>query len=37
LLDKYPGAERIAKARLASLEQIPYLPQDKASALHEAA
>jgi transposase len=37
LLDKYPSADRIAQARLGSLEQIPYLPQDKASALHAAA
>ncbi len=27
LLDKYPTAERIAQAHLASLEKIPYLPQ----------
>src|SRR5205085_6508684 len=27
LLDKYPSAERIAQARLGSLEKIPYLPQ----------
>ncbi len=37
LLDKYPTAERIAQARLASLEKIPYLPQDKVQALHQAA
>src|SRR5205823_4281729 len=37
LLDKYPSAERIAQARLGSLEKIPYLPQDKAPALHQAA
>jgi transposase len=37
LLDKYPTAPRIAQARLSSLENIPYLPQDKARAIHEAA
>jgi hypothetical protein len=30
LLDRYPTAERVAHARLASLQQIPYLPADKA-------
>jgi transposase len=37
LLDKYPTAERIAQARLSSLEQIPYLPSDKAQPVHQAA
>jgi transposase len=37
LLDKYPSAQRIAQARLGSLEKVPYLPRDKASALHQAA
>jgi transposase len=37
LLDKYPTAERIASAHRASLKKIPYLPADKADALHEAA
>ena len=37
LLDKYPSADRIAQARLGSLEKIPYLPQDKAQPLHQAA
>jgi transposase len=37
LLDKYPSAERIAQAHLASLSKIPYLPQDKAQPLHQAA
>jgi transposase len=37
LLDKYPSAERIAQARLGSLEKIPYLPQDKAQPLHQVA
>lgn len=37
LLDKYPTAPRIAQARLSSLENIPYLPQDKAKAIHQAA
>lgn len=37
LLDKYPSAERIAQARLSSLQKIPYLPADTAHALHQAA
>ena len=37
LLDKYPSADRIAQAHVGSLEKIPYLPQDKASALHQVA
>lgn len=37
LLDKYPSAERIAQARLASIQKIPYLPADKAQPLHQAA
>jgi transposase len=37
LLDRYPTAERLGHARLNSLEQIPYLPQDKAEPLHQAA
>jgi transposase len=37
LLDKYPSAERIAQARLASIQKIPYLPSDKAQPLHQAA
>jgi transposase len=37
LLDKYGTAERIGQARLASLKKIPYLPSDKAQALHHAA
>src|SRR5271154_4038994 len=37
LLDKYPSVERIAQARLASLERIPYLPQDKVQPLQQAA
>jgi hypothetical protein len=37
LLDKYPTAERLAQARLGSLEKIPHLPHDKAAALHQAA
>jgi transposase len=37
LLDKYPTAARIAQARLTSLEKSPYLPQDKAQAIHQAA
>jgi transposase len=37
LLDKYPTAERIAKARFGSLTAIPYLPAAKAQSLHDAA
>ena len=37
LLDKYPTAERVAAAHLASLEKIPYLPAELAAAVHEAA
>ena len=37
LLDKYPTAERIAAAHLASLEKIPYLSGEQAEALHQAA
>jgi transposase len=37
LLGKYPTAERIATAHLASLEKIPHLDDDKARALHQAA
>jgi transposase len=37
LLDKYPTAERMAQARLSSLEKIPHLPKDKAQPLHRAA
>jgi len=37
LLDKYPTAERIAKARIGSLSAIPYLSGDKARQIHEAA
>jgi transposase len=37
LLDRYPTAERVARARLTSLQQIPYLPPDKAEPLRQAA
>jgi transposase len=37
LLEKYPTAERIAAARLGSLEKIPHLGSDKARALQQAA
>jgi transposase len=37
LLDKYPTAERIAAAHLASLEKIPHLASAQAQALHQAA
>ncbi len=36
-LEKYPSAERIARARLASLTAIPYVTQAKARELQEAA
>ena len=37
LLAKYPSAAKIAQARLASLEKIPYAPKAKAQAVHQAA
>jgi transposase len=37
LLEKYPTAERIAGAHLASLVKIPYLSADNAQAIHQAA
>ncbi len=37
LLSKYPTAERIAAARIASLEKIPHLSSEQAQALHLAA
>ena len=37
LLDKYPTAERIAQAQIASLEKIPYLSVEQAQAVHQAA
>jgi transposase len=37
LLKLYPTAPRIAQARLASLEKIPFLPKDKAQPLQQAA
>jgi transposase len=37
LLAKYPSAAKIAQARLASLEKIPYAPKAKVQALHQAA
>lgn len=37
LLKKYPTAERIAAARIASLEAIPHLDSDQAQAIHQAA
>lgn len=37
LLERYPTAERIAHARLSSIEDIPYLPKADADRLHQAA
>jgi transposase len=37
LFEKYPTAERIAAAQLASLLKIPYFPKNKAQAIHQAA
>jgi len=37
LLAKYPGPDKIAGARLASLVSIPHLTEDKARAIQEAA
>lgn len=36
LLDKYPTPQRIAQARLTSVQKIPHLPEDKAEPLHQA-
>ncbi|NQU22132.1 MAG: transposase [Candidatus Nealsonbacteria bacterium] len=37
LLDKYPTAQRIAKVQLRSLIAIPYLGEEKARLIHQAA
>ena len=37
LLQKYPTAEKVAAARLPSIEAIPYLKPAKAKEIHEAA
>jgi len=37
LLSKYPTAQKIAAARLSSIESIPYLRKDKAQLIHQAA
>ena len=37
LLDAYPTAQRLAQAHLSSLEQIPFLPKERAQPLHQAA
>lgn len=37
LLQKYPTAQRIAAARIASIKAIPYLDDERAIAIHEAA
>jgi transposase len=37
LLQKYPTAQKVAAAHLASLEAIPYLADEKAEAIHKAA
>ena len=37
LLDKYPTAQRVAAARLNSIEKIPFLKSEKAAQVHEAA
>jgi transposase len=37
VLDKYPTAERIAQARLATLQKIPYLSQERAQQVQLAA
>ena len=34
LLDKYPTAQRIAQARLATLQKIPYLAEELAQQVH---
>lgn len=37
LFERYPSAERIAAAQLASLKRIPFLPKDKAQTVQQAA
>jgi len=37
LLEKYPTAQRIAAARIGSLENIPFIPKEMAEKLHKAA
>ncbi len=37
LLHKYPTAERVAAARIASIKAIPYLDDQRATTIHEAA
>ena len=37
LLEKYPTSRRIAAARLASLENTPFIPDGMAEKLHDAA
>jgi len=37
LLDRYPTAQRLAAAQLRSIEQVAYLPGEKAEPLHQAA
>ena len=37
LLQRYPTPQRIAQARRASLEKLPYLSAERAEALHQAA
>ncbi len=37
LLQKYPTAQRVASARIASIKGIPYLKEKRATAIHEAA
>lgn len=37
LLKKYPTPQRLAAARLATIQDIPYLRDEKAAAVHEAA
>src|SRR5204863_1925747 len=37
LLEKYPTAERIGQAKLASLAKIPHMADERAQAIHQAA
>jgi transposase len=37
VLEKYPTPQRLGQARLTSLQNIPYMPDDKAEPLHQAA
>ncbi len=37
LLEKYPTAQRVAAARLSSIRQTPFIPEDMAEKIHQSA